>query len=304
MRMRRIDLIFVGMVLANSLFGHATEDPAAERSEPRSKFTIPVARETGSAIKPVDTCGTKAIESNSASPMWDSPAQTTQCSLLETDNLISQQLLEQGALQQTIATTVRYGLTTNVEVRWGLPGRMMQRGGGTAKRAGTTDQWLGACWRFHDQSARMPDLALDYAVKIPTANPSKGFGSGYIDNQLTFIASRDLGLNHLDFNAVGTITGGPVGTDGAAQFGLAFTRKLTPKLLGTLEIFGGPQPGTSDRYGAWLLGGAWSIKPSLALNAAYSRAYTAGSPREQYLFGFIYTMRLRIGLPEASMASQ
>jgi hypothetical protein len=34
-----------------------------------------------------------------------------------------------------------------------------------------------------------------------------------------------------------------------------------------------------------------SVRPWLALNAAYAQAYTAGSPRQQVILGLIYTMR-------------
>jgi len=191
-------------------------------------------------------------------------------------------------------TTAKYGVTPHFEVRWGLPGHMMQSGGGTRRLNGTADQWVGACYRFRDQGRWIPDLALDYAVKIPTANPAKGFGSGYVDHLATFIASRDFGQNHIDFNTVGTIAGSSQGHDGAVQFGIAWTRPVNAKLLWTIEAYGGPQPGTSDRYGAVMSGGAWSVRPWLALNGGYIRAYTAGSPREQYLFGFIYTLRPEI----------
>ena len=147
---------------------------------------------------------------------------------------------------------------------------------------------------FHDQGPGSLDLAIDYAVKIPTANPAKGFGSGYVDHLVTFIASRDFGPHHVDFNAVGTIAGSPQGRDGAPQFGMAYTRTLQGRFLATFEAFGGPQPGTTDRYGAVLGGGSWSLRPWLALNGAYTRAFTGGSPRTQSLAGFIYTFRPRL----------
>jgi hypothetical protein len=297
MRICAINWIVVGVLLANCLGGHAADNLTAPWPEARSEGIATIDHPCG-ANRSGETCGSRQIEQNFASPMWDSPAETTRPGLLEIDSITNDQFLEHGVHQRITGTTARYGLSGHVELRWVLPGMIVQRGGGSQKTSGTTDQWIGACWRFYDQTGTKPDMALDYAIKFPTANPSKAFGSGYIDNQLAFIASRDLGLNHLDFNAVGTIARGRTGTDGGAQFGLALTRKLSRRLLGTLETFGGSQPGTFDCYSAWLWGGAWSIKPSFSLSAAYSRAYTAGSPREQYLFGFIYTMRPQVGLPK------
>jgi hypothetical protein len=247
--------------------------------------------ERGAEVKKIDACTAVSIQSNAAAPSWDSPAVTTQCRALEMDNLFIAQPLGEGIRQDSMGTTAKFGVTPRLEVRWGLPGHIIQSGGGSARLTGTTDQWIGTCFRFYEQRGRIPDLAIDYAVKIPTANPAKGFGSGYADHVVTLIASADRGDNHVDFNAVGTVAGGRTGREGAAQFGLAITRQIMRKLLGTVEAYGGPQPGTSDRYGAVQAGGAWAVRPWLAVNGAYARAYTAASPRQQFLAGFIYTVR-------------
>ena len=189
-----------------------------------------------------------------------------------------------------MGTVGKFGLTPRLEVRWALPGHTMQSADGE-QLVGTTDQWIGACYRFHEQGEQVPDLAIDYAMKIPTANPAKNLGNGYTDHVGTFIASADGRSAHFDFNAAGTASGSGRGFDGAAQFGLAVTRHLLPKLLGTLEAFGGSQPGTSNRYGAVLAGGAWGFRSWLAVNGGYVRAYTASSPRQQFLVGLIYTTR-------------
>jgi hypothetical protein len=284
------------LVAANPLFPSsyltAEELPELNSTERAASPTpFEVTLQPGSPVKASDGCSAMEIEPNSMSPTWDAQAETTPCGALETDNLLVRQPLGSGVWQQTMTTTVKYGLAPRLEVRWVPPGRISQTGEGTSRLSGTTDQWLGALYRFHDQGQWTPDLALDYAFKIPTANPAKGFGSGYADHQLTFIASRDLGPNHIDLNVVGTIAGAAAENDGAAQFGMAFTRSFSARLLGTIEAFGGPQPGTSDRYGALLAGGSWGIRPWLAVNGGMIHSYTAGSPRQQYLIGFIYSMR-------------
>lgn len=293
MNVRVRTYVVIGIVLVGCTTGGAEEQPSKESGKagmrPGGPFVAAI--ESGVPVKKQEACAAGEMIPNSMSPTWDSQAATTQCGALETDNLTIFQTTGAGVRQQMLVTTAKYGLTPRLEVRWGLPGRIIQAGERTEGVRGTTDQWLGACFRFHDQGRWAPDLALDYAIKIPTANPAKGFGSGYTDHQMTLIASRDVRHNHIDFNMAGTIAGGPAGHDGAAQFGLALTRSLSARLLGTAEVFGGPQPGTDDRYGAALVGGAWSLRPWLAVNGGYVRAYTAGSPRQQILLGFIYTLR-------------
>jgi hypothetical protein len=253
--------------------------------------------ERGTFVKKTDPCAEIGIEPNAAAPSWDSPAATTQCGALEIDSLLLAEPLGEGVLQRTIGTTARFGVTPRFEVRWGLPGHIVQNGYGHTRLTGTTDQWFGTCFRFHEQMEGIPDLAIDYAIKIPTANPAKGFGSGYADHVVTLIASEDRGNNHVDFNAVGTVAGGRRGSNGAAQFGMAMTRHFARELLGTIETYGGSQPGTSARYGAVLAGGAWAVRPWLAMNGAYTRAYTAASPRQQIFAGFIYTTRPGVAHP-------
>ena len=53
--------------------------------------------------------------------------------------------------------------------------------------------------------------------------------------------------------------------------------------------FGGPQPGTSDRYGAALTGVSRSRCPRLALDAAYTRLYSVESTATGY--GGVYLCR-------------
>ena len=265
----------------------------------------PLLRTTPEPALPAQTdpCATPEIQPNSMSPTWNRQAGTVQCGALETDNLTILQPMGEGVSQWIVGTTTKYGVTPRLELRWGLPGRMYQGGNGSSPMAGTTDQWLGVLFRFRDQQRWIPDLALDYAFKIPSGNPAKGFGSGYGDHLLTFIASRDLGPNHIDFNAVETIAGGPAGHDGAAQFGVGFSRTLAHHIMATIEAFGGPQPATHDRYGALFAGGSWGFRPRLAFNGGTIRSYTGGSPRAQYMFGFIYTVRPGLTPPRGSRLS-
>ena len=304
MKLSKLIYFAVGITLLPYSSGLAEESaensPAESAATFHSRVASTVVLEPGAPVLKTNPCTSPEIQPNSASPTWDTPAETTPCGALETDNLVIAQPLGDGIHQEMIVSTAKYGLTPHLEIRWGLPGHLMQSGGGTRRLNGTTDQWLGVCYRFRDQGRWMPDLALDYAIKIPTANPAKGFGTGYVDHNLTFIASRDLGQTHIDFNAVGTIAGGSRGEDGSPQFGMALTRPVNSRLLWTLEAYGGPQPGTSDRYGAVLAGGAWNLRPWFTLNSAYVQVYTAGSPRRQYLFGVIYTMRPAFAPPGSS----
>ena len=248
------------------------------------------ATQPASAQSP-NPCSLPEVTSSPSRPNWSNSASTTQCGVVEMDSGFIAQPMGGGVGQRMAVSSIRYGLTPTLQLRWGVTGHMAQSGGTTGPLEGLGDQTAGATWRFHEQGAWMPALAVSYAYKIPIANPAKGFGSGFADHQFLFIASRDLGKNHFDFNTAGVITGQQHGRDGAAQFGLALTRPITSKLSGVLESYGGPQPDTPARYGAMLTGASYTLCPSFVLDGAYVHAYTGGAPRSQLLFGFTYAMR-------------
>jgi len=253
------------------------------------------------SLKSADPCTQGEVISSPSRPNWDGGAGTTQCGIIETDFGWLGQPMGRGVRQWMLMSSMRYGLTPRLEVRWGLINHMAQSGGGEPSLVGVGDQCVSAEFRFVEQGRMMPALALSYGVKIPTANPAKGFGTGFTDDQLVFIASRDLGRNHLDFNIAGIVTGEPGGHDGAAQFGLALTRQITRKLSWILESYGGPQPGTTDRYGAGLTGVSFALRPWLVLDGAYVKAFTGGAPRQQILFGFTVASRPTFGpIPRGS----
>jgi hypothetical protein len=236
-------------------------------------------------------CSLAETTANPTRPAWDYAASTTQCGIMETDYGFLDQFMGAGVGQKMVVTSLRYGLTPKFDLRWALTSHIVQSGDGTPSLEGVGDQWLNARYRFHEQSRITPAMAFLYGIKIPTANPAKGFGSGFVDHQGLFIASRDLGHYHLDFNVVGTVVRQKQGHDGAVQFGLAVTRPVTRKLSCILESYGGAQPETSDRFGAGFAGATYTLRPQLVVDGAYTRTYTADSPRQQILFGITYAKR-------------
>ncbi|MGA9667643.1 MAG: hypothetical protein WBQ94_00455 [Terracidiphilus sp.] len=248
-----------------------------------------------------DRCTQGDVVSSPSRPNWDAGATTTQCGILESDFGWLGQPMGGGIQQRMLVSSMRFGLTPKLDLRWGLINRVSQSGAGSSPLVGVGDQCVNLTYRFLEQGRWVPAMAFSYGIKIPTANPAKGFGTGFNDHQFAFIASRDLGRNHLDFNTVGTLTGEAGGHDGAAQFGMALTRQMTGKLALILESYGGPQPGTADRYGAALSGVSFSLRSWLVLDGAYVKTYTAGAPRQQILFGFTFATRPAFGtIPHGS----
>lgn len=270
-----------------------TTEPEAVSASGSGGITL---ADTSVEAAPADLCAA-AIASIPTRPNWDTGAQTTQCGVTEVDSGWLLQPVGGGVNQTQMLSSLRYGVTPKLDLRLGLTTHVAQSGGGMEEIEGIGDHWVMVRYRFLEQSAKLPALAFLYGAKVPAADPAKGFGSGYVDHQFALIASRDFGKNHFDFNAVGTVVGEQGGHDGAAQFGLALTRTVTQKLSWILEGYGGPQPGTPDRFGAGFTGVSYTVRPTLVLDVAYSQTYTAGSPCAQYMFGFTYAMPWKMILP-------
>ncbi len=301
-----ITLTGIGAVLSAGAEQPRKEDASAPRagaSSAAAVSTTPAAAVEPAtamvAIRPAtaDPCLAVDVAANATRPAWDYAASTTQCGVLESDYGFLSQPLGAGVSQRMLVTSLRYGLTPKLDLRWGLTDHIWQSGGSSRAVQGAGDQWLGFRYRLHEQGRVSPAMAVLYAGKAPTANPAKGLGSGVADHEFVFIASRDLGKSHFDFNVAGNIVGVPrtpvhgKSHDGAAQFGLALTRPVTKRLSGIFESYGGAQPGTPDRFGAGFAGVTYTLRPQLVLDAAYARTYTAGSPRQQVLFGVTYARR-------------
>lgn len=250
----------------------------------------------------LDPCLTSTIAASPSRPNWTAGAATTQCNVLEFDSGWLYTPMGKGVTQTLLPASLRYGLTPKMNLRWGLPGPVEQSEGDRPQLRGVTDQSFSVTYRFWEQGRRVPAFAFGYGLKDPRANPAKGFGTGYIDHQLVFIASRDLGRIHVDFNTVGTIAGSPSGKDGAMQAGLVAALPLTKTVTWLVENEGGSQPGTVDRYGAALSGVSWTLHPWLVADAAYTRAFTAGAPRTQITAGI--TCAVRSGIVPLSRSSR
>jgi hypothetical protein len=238
-------------------------------------------------------CPAQPLAADGNRPTFTFPATTTECGMFEADFGFTTQSMGGGVQQNYAPVSLRYGVTPRFDVRWGAVNHIWQTGNPSLQGAG--DTYLGARYNFLAQSHNVPALGVFYQVKIPTANQAKGLGSGYVDNLLTLLASKDFGHYHIDFNLDGTVAGAAHGTNPAIQGDLALTRTLTKTTSVIVESFGGSEPSTSDRIGIALVGATWAVRPWFVLDTAYNRAFTGtsgtGAPHQQFLVGGTWTIR-------------
>src|SRR5579871_4584638 len=172
-------------------------------------------------------CSDLAPPASPSRPTWTGGASISECGELQTDFGWSLSALGAGLRQGAFSSSARYGLTPRLELRWSIPAHVVQYGGGQSRIIGISDENASFQYQFHEQGKRMPALAFSYGIKIPAANPRKGFGSGFSDHQFVVFVSRDIKKLHLDWNGVGIVAGGPAGYSNAGQFGLAISMPLS-----------------------------------------------------------------------------
>jgi hypothetical protein len=135
---------------------------------------------------------------------------------------------------------------------------------------------------------------VSYAVKIPSASAPKGLGSGRVDHQFKFLASKDVRGTHFDFNASALLIGRPRarGFDHNAEMNLAFSHPLRGKLGMTGELYGDTRlnsavPGFVSTL--WAL--TYTVTPRLVVDAGMAVALTPDAPfRKRLVVGFVYSL--------------
>ena len=109
---------------------------------------------------------------------------------------------EGGDGHQNINGLVKFGIFKNLELRFA--NNPFQR---DAAVAGTGDSGAGFKWKVLTQKGPRPTLSLLYTATIATAN--HGLGAQASGHSVQFLASKDFGKHHFDFNEGVQLVGRP-----------------------------------------------------------------------------------------------
>lgn len=109
---------------------------------------------------------------------------------------------EGGDGHQNINGLVKFGIFKNLELRFA--NNPLER---DAAVGGTGDSGAGFKWKVLTQKGPRPTLSLLYTATIATAN--HGLGAQASGHSVQFLASKDLGKHHFDFNEGVQLIGRP-----------------------------------------------------------------------------------------------
>ncbi|HYG35262.1 MAG TPA: transporter [Clostridia bacterium] len=167
-----------------------------------------------------------------------------------------------------------YGVFNRVEVGLGFGGQLEQQEELQQNRLTTdvSDFVLGTKVKLLDAERSWASQALSFSVKFPTADENRGMGSGCVDYDLTWIASKPVGDKFGVHVNVGHTW---VGADHDSElrdllhYGLALDYQLTPSFQLVGEVFGVSSLGKGSETSVIINGGGrWTIRPNLVLDAA------------------------------------
>jgi hypothetical protein len=230
-----------------------------------------------------DPCVTSDIVTAPNRPNLAAAADVTECGLLE---------LEQGWTRvngprdhdDVLNSTLRYGLGHNLDVRWGADLMNRESEAGESREA-VGDTAVAVRYQFWKQSPRVPSMAVQYGAKLATAGPV--LGTGYGDNSLGFLASKDFGKLHLDYNLVHAWLGTAGGTRPYTYTVAALSRSLYGPLGVIVEFCGDLQP-VGYPVGTFAL--TYKIGRRLTLDGGATIPLGSSTVRNQVLLGFTYAI--------------
>ena len=243
-----------------------------------------IAKQTG--------CYADSIIANPNRPTVANPADITQYGVLELEYGWDQFWSEQGSETKSVGGLVKFGMLCDVELRWGTTS-FVSLTDASGTHQGFGDNSFGPQIRIYRQTKRVPTLAFGYAIKIPSASAVDGLGTGRVDHQLTFLASKDIRHFHFDFNASQFLIGRPnaSGFDRNQQLNLAFSHFIYGGLQVTGEFYGQTQLNqTTPRFASTLWALTYTVLPRLVIDGGFESGLTSGGPHRHAFVGATYSI--------------
>jgi Putative MetA-pathway of phenol degradation len=237
-------------------------------------------------------CYADSMTANPNRPTVANPADITQYGVLELEYGWDRSWLDESVQQTSVGGLLKFGILCDVEFRWNTTSFLSQTGlSGTHQGLG--DNWIGTQIRVYRQTRQVPTLAFGYATKIPSASAGDGLGTGQVDHAFTFLASKDIGRFHLDFNLTQFLVGRPLlsGFDMNRQLNLAFSHFLSSRLQLTGEFYGDTrlnQNSPSFASSLWAL--TYTVVPRLVIDSGFEAGLTAGGPHRHAFVGLTFAV--------------
>lgn len=183
-----------------------------------------------------------------------------------------------------------YGLVSGVEVGIGFGGQYETRSESmhetgiqnVCEESGVGDLAVGMKWQFIKESDYVPRQAFVPSVKFPTADKDNSLGSGEIDYDLTWIASKSItGKMGAHINAGFSRIGEPAGENvgNILHYGIAVNYQTLTSVQLVGEVFADRElRGNTDTAVQYNAGFRWTPADSLTLDMAGGSRISGDAP--------------------------
>lgn len=212
-------------------------------------------------------------------PTVSTTAQPVQLGVLETEWGV-----DAASSHQDLNGLFKFGVTTNLELRFA--NNPMTADSGTH---GFGDVSAGLKYRLTKDHDHQPSIALMYMLKAPTAGTV--LGSGYVDNSLALLVSKDLGKHHLDYNLIANVLGMSHGADHNFVHALAWSHPVRGA-WGIDSEFSGVTQSASGAPGSaqFILSATYTARPRLVFDMGMMGRLTGPIPHAMFMAGVTYSV--------------
>lgn len=212
-------------------------------------------------------------------PTVSTTAQPVQLGVLETEWGV-----DAASTHQDINGLLKFGVTTNLELRFANDPITADSG-----THGFGDLSAGFKYRLTRDHDHQPSIGLMYMFKAPTAG--NVLGSGYPDNSLTLLVSKDMGKHHFDYNLIGNLLGTANGWDYAFEHALAWSHPLHDRWGMDAELSGVTRSGAGLPGSAqFILSATYTARPRLVFDIGMMGGLTGPIPRAMFTAGMTYSV--------------
>lgn len=212
-------------------------------------------------------------------PTVSTTAQPVQLGVLETEGGVNA-----ASSHQDLNSLLKFGATSNLELRFANDPITADSG-----VHGFGDVSVGFKYRLTRDHDRQPSIALMYMFKAPTAGNL--LGSGYPDNSLTLLVSKDVGKHHFDYNLIGNLLGAQDGWDHNLINALAWSHPLLGRWGADAELSGVSRssaglPGSAQ----FILSATYTARPRLVFDVGMMGRLTGPIPHAMFMAGVTYSV--------------
>jgi hypothetical protein len=241
-----------------------------------------------------ESCINATVLSITSRPTVANATDVTQCGVVEVEYGLERQWPGAGTNRDDLSGGLRIGLARNLDFHWSSAA-FLHLMDGAGDRTGFGDSWLGLKYRLLGQTKWRPSVGVFYAAKVPSASAALGLGSGAVDHNISFLASKDITHLHLhlDFNLIELLVGREhMGSfDHNTGLALAFWLPVTRRITLVTEPCGYTLLNqNSPAFASVMAGFNYQVRPRVYLDSGLDVGVTAGSPRKRIFVGVTYAI--------------